>query len=247
MTTTDPEKLEQLKHHTQKAFALANPQNWNKVRDDIQYIEQSKKLKDRGQAIRKRFADHSKKHRSNWVAKETVKIFNEYQKPILNHPKPNWALDQPANISLMKEARRRVHFRIENRIKRIGQIEDNLQKRLLQNPESHRQKTPDNKQPIFNRKTLHLKSDVQMLVSRTQKVRNQAREHFNRHMKEWIDRARQRGSENPERDIFQKQLERLSRIDKAEHRLIHQPFKEHGRSIPQFKDKSMTQDFNLAM
>lgn len=135
MTSTNPKALEKIKHQAKKHFEQSNPKTWGKFAGDAEKIAQARKIEERALVIRKKIAEHCKKHRSEWVAKETVIVFEEYQKPILKHPKPNWALDQPANVSYTEEARKRVQRRIQTRIKRVGKIERNMQARITQDME----------------------------------------------------------------------------------------------------------------
>lgn len=230
MTTTDPEQLELLKNHSKREFDRVNPEIWNKVKGNPEKIEQAMAIQDRMSAIKERLHNHCKKHRTNWVAQEVVKIFTERERLNLEHPAPNWAPNP--QISYLEEARQRVQNRINTRFKRIPEIGKRLQSNFV-NDQVNTNET--------------LKSKVMSIVDRTQEVRDKARIHFARHKDIWIKKAQQRRSQNPQMDVYQKQRERLSRIDKAEHRLIHQAFKEHGRSIAEEKDQTMTQEFNLAM
>ena len=234
MATTDPEKLELLKLHSKRAFENANPAIWKKLQNDPEKIKQVRNIESRARALLKRMKDHIEKHKKNWVAREVVKQFEKDQHFTLEHPIPRWALNQPHNVSYLEDARRLVNGRINNRIWRISQIEQRMKNRLVQG----REKT---------RTDFSLKSEVHYIVGRTQTVRAKARAHFAKHRDKWIENARNRGAESPEREVFQKHYQRLSSIDKAEHRLIHQAFKDHGQSFPQKQERSMTQDFNQAM
>ena len=85
------------------------------------------------------------------------------------------------------------------------------------------------------------------IVSRSQAVREKAKKHFKNQKQQWIKKGRARGAENPEREVFQKQYQRLSRIDTAERQLIDKAFQEHGQSISQIKDQGVSQEFNQAV
>ena len=234
MTTNDPEKLELLKQHSKRAFENANPEIWKKLQNDPEKIKQARNIENRARALHNRLKEHIEKHRKNWVAREVVKQFEKAQHLTLEHPIPEWALNQPNNVSSVEEARRKVNGRINNRILQISQIEQRMKNRLVQDQEKRRA-------------DFSLKSEVHYIIGRTQVARAKARLHFANHRDKWIENARNRGAKSPEREVFQKHYQRLSNIDKAEHRLIHEAFKDHGQSIPHTQKQSMTQDFNQAM
>jgi len=246
MRKENPEKLQSLKHHSKKAFEKMNPEFMKNVQGDAEKIRQVREVQERAEMIRKQLATHCKKHRSEWVAKETLKVFDEHQKPTLKYPKPNWALDQPANISYTEIARKRVQLRIQGRIKQIGEIERNMQLRITRNAEVA-QSLQSGSEENIHKNSFYLKSDVHLIVARTQMVRAKANAHFANHRDQWIENARKQGAISPERDVFQKQNQRLFRINQAEHRLIHQTFKDHGQSMPQEQTPTIKRDFDQTM
>ncbi|MFQ5716161.1 MAG: hypothetical protein ACE5GQ_03565 [Nitrospinales bacterium] len=134
-------------------------------------------------------------------------------------------------MSYTEEARKKVQNRITNRMNRISEIKQRMQNRLAFGHDENQNPT-------------NLKSKVIFIVNRAQSIRAKSRQHFSRHKDQWIKTAQERGSRNPEREIFKRQRNRLSRIDKAEHRLIHDAFKEHGQSLPQPRKQNITHEFN---
>lgn len=234
MTTNDPEKLELLKQHSKRAFENANPEIWKKLQRAPEKIQQARDIEDRAKNLRLKLTRHYKKHRKNWVAREVLKQFEKDQHLNFEHPVPKWALNQPNQISYIEEARRLVYGRFRNRLIQISRMEQRMKAQLVFGKEKTQNPTD-------------LKSKIHDIVGRTQSVRAKSRKHFSRHKDQWIKRGREKGSQNPEREVFKKQHERLSRIDKAEHRLIHQAFKDHGQSLPQTQKPSLNHDFNQAM
>ncbi len=234
MTTNDSKNLEILKHHSKRAFDNANPEIWKKIQGDLNKIKQEINIESRAKALRLKLIQHCKKHRKTWVAKEVLKQFEKDQLPVLNHPAPKWALNQPNNISYIEEARRRVNDRIRNRLEQLSKTEQKMKLQLVSGRERIQKPTD-------------LKSKVHAIVNRTQSIRTKSRKHFFQHKEQWIKSAQDKESKNPERDVFKKQRERLARIDTAEHRLINEVFKDHGQSLPQTQKPSITQDFNQAM
>jgi len=234
MAIADPDKLELLKNHSKRAFDRSNPETWNKIQGEPKKIKQVREIEDRMQAIRERMVDHIKKHTQNWVAKEVVKIFIEREHLTLEHPMPDWAVNENTQVSCLQEARSRVKVRIQTRLNRIPEIGKRMQSSLINNQE-HFSQSQD------------LKSEVQSIVSRTQAIRAKARKHFIGHKKQWIDKAQQKGYQSPEIDVFKKQRDRLDRIDKAEHRLIHKAFNDHGKSFIQNQQQNLSQEFDQAV
>ena len=234
MAVNDPEKLELLKQHSKRALEQVNPEIWKNLQNDLEKIKQARHIENRARALRERLKEHIEKHKKNWVAREVVKQFEKDQHLTLEHPIPSWALNQSSNVSYLEEARKKVNSRIKSRLKRISQIEQRMKNRLVQAQEKRRAE-------------FSLKSEVHYIVGRTQNIRARARAHFAKNRDNWIENVRNKGSESPEKEVFQRHHQRLSNIDKAEHRLIHQAFKEHGQSLPETQKRSLTQDFNQAM
>jgi HD-GYP domain-containing protein (c-di-GMP phosphodiesterase class II) len=138
MTTTNPEELKKLQQRYQKAFDRSNPKFLQNIQGDEKKLKAVREIGERSQVIQKHLAEHCRKHRSQWVARETVKVFEENQNPVMNHPKPNWVLEEAVNVSYIEEARKRVNQRIQTRIIGVGNIGRNMQSNMTKN-------TPDPK------------------------------------------------------------------------------------------------------
>lgn len=228
----NPENLELLKNHSKRAFDRANPKIWKKVQGDLVKVEQIRGIQKRVEKLHENLKEHCEKQKSNWIAKEVVKLYQKREKLTLEHPAPNWIVN--THHSFLKEARYKVHGRINARVKNLSETEYRMVGRVAQGPE-------------YPMKGKDLKTQVHSIVTKTQAIRTKARKHFVDHKKQWINKARQKGSQSPERDVFKKQRDRLDRIDKAEHRLIHKAFNHHGKSFIQTQQQNLSQDFDQAM
>lgn len=234
MTIANPENLELLKNHSKRAFDRVNPKIWKKIQGDLVKVEQVRGIQKRVETLRKNLKEHCEKHKSNWIAKEVVKLYAKKEKLNLEHPAPSWALNNPVHYSFLKEARYKVQGRINTRMKNLYETKNRMLDRVVKGREY-----PTNPKD--------LKSQVHFIVSRTQAIRSKARKHFFKFKDQWTKNASTRGSNSPERDVFKKQRDRLDRIDKVEHRLIHKAFNEQGKSLIQTQQPNLSQDFDQAM
>ena len=234
MTTTNPEKLNKIKGNSLKAFTKANPTIWKKIQGDLVKVEQVRGIQERAENLRENLKEHCEKQKCSWIAKEVVKLYAKREKLTLEHPAPSWAVNTPVHHSFLKEARYKVQGRINTRMKNLSETEHRMLGRVVKGPE-------------YPTSPKDLKSQVHFIVGRTQVIRSKARKHFSRFKNQWIENAGIRGSKSPERDVFKKQRQRLDRIDKAEHRLIHKTFNKHGKSFIQTQQQNLNQDFNQAM
>lgn len=246
MATSHPEKLKKLKHRARAAFERSNPGFIKNVQGDLNKIREIREIADRAGKIRKELARHLQKHQREWAAKEAVKVYNEREKSTLEHPRPGWASPHHNIAPITEEARRRVLARNQIRLKRIGEIQKRMQERVAQQVKQ-KQQNRQSQSTKSHHKTGHLKSDVHLIVARTQNVREKAKTHFNKHRNQWIENAKNRGSQTPEKDVHQKQTQRLTRINQAEHRMIHNTFQKHGRGIPKEQAPAIKRDFGQAM
>lgn len=229
-----PHRLDEIQGQAQKAFARANPEIWNKIQGDPTKIGQVAEIQTRTHVIIQRFRSHVKRHRQNWVIREMDKIFEERERQGLDYFAPGWALDQPVHESYIETARLRVEQCIQGRLTRITEAGKTMQARIA----DRRVFTPADK-------TLGKK--VNRAIGRTQKVRDKARAHYRMNRDLWIQKAIERGSKSPMRDVTQRQQERMNHINEAGERLMYQVFKEHGQTLPQQKEKTHTQDFAQSM
>lgn len=229
-----PHRLDELRGQAKEAFARANPEIWKKIQGDPTKIGQVTEIQTRTSRITRRFRDHVKRHRQHWVGLEIVKIYEERERHGLDYFAPGWALNLPVNESYIETARLRVEQRIQGRLTRITEAGKTMQARIA----DRRVFTPVDKM---------LGKKVNRAIHRIQKVRDKARAHYRMNRDLWIQKAIERGSKSPMRDVTQRQQERMNHINEAGERLMYQVFKEHNRALPQQKEKTHTQDFAQTM
>ncbi len=229
-----PHRLDEIRGQAKEAFARANPEIWKKVQGDPTKVGQVIEIQTRTHTMTQRFRDHVKRHRQNWVSREVVKIFEERERHGLDYFAPGWALNQPVHESYIETARLRVEQRIQGRLTRIAEAGKTMQARIA----DRRVFTPANKM---------LGKKVNRAIRRTQEVRDKAQAHYRRSRDLWIQKAIERGSKSPMRDVAQRQQERMNHINEAGERLMYQVFKEHNRALPRQKEKTHTQDFIQTM
>ena len=137
MSITDPDKLKLIKNYLIDSFNKANPEIWQKIQRKPEKIKQARKIQDRVNSIRGRVFEHCKKHAENWVSKETLKVMAERDRLILQHPMPDWAVNDLIQVSCLKEAGNRVQNRIQSRLNRVSEIGKRMHSDLLNNEKNH--------------------------------------------------------------------------------------------------------------
>ncbi len=141
MTSTNSKKLETIKHQAKSNFEKSNPKIWGEFVGDADAIAKARNVEERALVIRKNLAAHCKKHRANWVSREAVKVYEErQQRNKYPAPRPSWASPHQNIQPIMEEARNRVQQRIQNRIKRVGEIERSMKVKIAQTMDSRRQR-----------------------------------------------------------------------------------------------------------
>jgi len=230
MSTSEGYRLDQLQRKAKAAFTRANPAYWKKVQGNPELAVQAKTVHDWARWIALRMETHIHKHSQKWIAQEAVKVFEERGRPDFEHPSPSWAIDQPVNVSYLEEARRRVQSRTQGRMSRINTAAE----RMLQAQEV-RNRVPD------------LQATVLEIVKQTQEKRDKTNRHFNMNRARWVSEEQEKGSDNPEKDVYQRHRQRMVGINDTEHSLIRQAFKDHGHVLPERQEKTFVQNFNQAM
>jgi len=138
------------------------------------------------------------------------------------------------HVSYLEEARRRVQSRNQMRVQRINTAAERMQTAVIQGREN-------------GRPGPSLESQVHEIVSRAQEQRAEAKNDFTRNRNHWLNEARDRGSNNPERDMFIRQRERMVQIDRDEHRHIRQAFQKHGKTLPEKQKQTLVRDVHHVM
>lgn len=215
--------LDPLKGKAVKAFNQANPAIWKTIHHDPLRIEQCRKIQKRVETLKQNLQRHTQKHRSNWVMRETLKVFEEWHGKHTPQLKPDWA-KAPAQYSYLQEARRRVALRFNARLKKVNHIAQRMQNNLAQesmSEEAHVKAFED----FYARKT--------SIQNRFEQVRSKASKHFAKHKKHWVEQARAQNIQKPERHVYNhfiKRLQRLERIKDAQWRQAHLDF--YGKEPP---------------
>ena len=190
MSITNKRKLKNLSDKVKTAFAKANPDWLKRVQGNEKAIRAVRQLEDRTQTLEKTMHMHCQKHKQQWIAKETVKVWEEREQANLNHPTPLWG-GEPIHNSCLQEARQRIHWRIKGRIQRIRSISQRMHNNLITRNEKS-----------YTRDTLRIQ--IHYLINRTRSVKAKARKHFKQNKKQWLKNAQQQGNKKPEHTIYKR-------------------------------------------
>ena len=230
MSITNERKLKDLSDKVKTAFTKANP-NWLKrVQGNEKAISAARQLEDRTKTLEETMHTHCQKHKQQWIAKETVKVWEEREQVNLDHLTPLWG-GEPNHNSYLQEARQRIHRRIKGRMRRIRSISQQMQSNLLIEHQ------PD--------MTYTLRIQLHYIKNRARNVREKAKDHFTRNKNQWIENAHRKGDRKPERTVFKRLNQRINRIKTAQKNMLRNAYEKHKHPVPEkYQQQTLTQDYN---
>jgi len=190
--------------------------------------------------VRSKLNEHIQRHRQQWIAKETVKVWEERREAIYPHPTPPWA-GEPVGEGCLQEAKRRVNGRIQYRHKLIEKIEQSMQSALITRHHEHRLVQDKG----YAKQAIALK--VHHTIERASVLRAKTRKQFQLSQRNIVSYGRKHGIRAAE--VMRTRCEqRIKRIERASLSVIRQAFEEHNQPVPAHYQptwgKSLTKEFN---
>ncbi len=236
MSITNKRKLKNLSDKVKAAFAKANPDWLKRVQGNEKAIRAVRQLEDRTQTLEKTMHMHCQKHKQQWIAKETVKVWEEREQANLNHPTPLWG-GEPIHNSCLQEARQRIHWRIKGRMQHIRSIAQQMHRNLLIKHQKVSRQKPN--------MTYTLLIQLHYIKNRARNVREKAKNHFTRNKKQWIKNARKQGKKKPERAVYKRLNQRMNKIKTARKNMLRNVYERHRHPVPEkYQQQTLTQSYN---
>ena len=236
MSITNKRKLKNLSDKVKTAFAKANPAIWGQTKNNPNVVEKLRKIEDRIQTLSDKIYAHCQKHKQQWIAKETLKVWEEREQANLDHPTPLWG-GEPIHNSCLQEARQRIHWRIKGRMQRIRSIAQQMQRNLLIKHQKVSRQKPN--------MTYMLLIQLHYIKNRARNVREKAKNHFTRNKKQWIKNARKQGKKKPERAVYKRLNQRMNKIKTARKNMLRNVYERHRHPVPEkYQQQTLTQSYN---
>lgn len=199
---------------------------WARIAGDTARIARMRAIEARHARLAAKLLQHSRRHEGRWQEQEVARLSKRSAPVPRLEPK-----GAPAQrVDIRQQAAANVAARMQARRDRLAQARDNTIKHQVLGIE------PDGRMARARRAANRsvrspahpLKREVHQIIDRAAAARRKAQALVKKTYKARIERARQRGSDHPARDVGKALAQRMARIDRAQHRLTHQAFLRAG-------------------
>ncbi len=223
-----------------KAFEKANPAIWHKAQNNPELAADLRSLVERSADIRDKMNLHIQKYRKKWIAKETIRVWEEQREEFYPHPVPPWAGEATGNICL-KKAKLRVNERIKGRRQQIKTITNAMQTRLIKKHVEYKRVNEKG----YAKQEIAVK--IHHTLERANALRQQAKSQFEATQKKLMFYTKKHGING----MHERYDKRIEAIERASHSVIRQAFEEYKQPVPQHfqakTEKSIKKEFNMQM
>ncbi len=212
-----------------KDFDSANPQEFTKHAGNGEIFAQLREADAWARKERLRVAAGIMKNRETWLNEEREKQAQERSAPSLNlEPDlPKSSIDAVAREKVQQKVIGLMAAVETERQRRRAEIANLPHASHLHTPERNGSALAPAQSPRQN-----MMDKASAIQARADRVRIKARTHFNRMKPLFIADAQASGANTPVKEVFDNYRQRLSRIDRAEDRLLSQTFKDQACDRP---------------
>lgn len=209
-----------------KDFEDAEPAQFRRHGGDERVFRKIRQVETWARAERLAVARTIAENREAWLNEERRREMESRGAPSLELAPPELA---DFRETVEQAARRRVSLKIEGLMAAVEAERNRRIEEIVNLPHASHARAPETRQAASFRPEGREVESSAAIHARAQRIRREARAHFQRMRPLFIADAEASGSDTPVKDVYDNYRKRMARIDRAENSLLAAPLKEAFR------------------
>lgn len=220
-----------LKGSLKSEFSQANPEYWNLLQQRPRDIELARIVIGKAQEVERTLDQTYQATEQARISNHAIAVWEE-RSSLLSQVEKSAGQYMMSDTSILEEARKRAAHEQEQMRQQIFATRDKDIETIARGDHliGHTATPQEIETMTDKEKDTHFKAEIHAAIDNAKKARIQASKLFNNPetRNDLIDKARENGSQHPEKDIQNLYRHALNDVDKQHHQEVHAVFEKYG-------------------